>query len=57
MFFLGLDQYANQRSTPLDKYLYVGVTRAATYLGISCESTLPASLEPLRPHFATTGWA
>ena len=35
-----------------DKYLYVGTTRAATYLGISCDKALPAALDKLRPMFA-----
>jgi type IV secretory pathway VirB3-like protein len=38
------------------KLLFVGVTRAATYLGITCEGTLPSKLEALRSHFIATGW-
>lgn len=57
VFFLDLDKYAETQSALLDKYLYVGVTRAATYLGISCEGALPQMLEPLRGYFATTDWS
>jgi len=38
-----------------DRFLYVGMTRAATYLGITCEGSLPEALEPLRTHF-TKAW-
>jgi hypothetical protein len=36
-----------------DKYLYVGTTRAATYLGMICQGVLPASIENLRLHFGS----
>ncbi|WKZ93946.1 hypothetical protein P0E69_08750 [Chimaeribacter arupi] len=26
-------------------------TRAATYLGVTCQDTLPSAIESLRPHF------
>lgn len=38
------------------RFVYVGITRAATYLGLTCATTLPTILEPLRPHFAKDGW-
>lgn len=52
VFFLGLDKLAEQAPALFDKYLYVGTTRAATYLGITCEGNLPAAIESLREHFA-----
>jgi hypothetical protein len=56
VFFVGIDRLAQRLPTLFDRYLYVGVTRAATYLGLTCETTLPAAIEPLRRHFgnATT---
>lgn len=51
VFFVGVDQLAQKHPELFDKYLYVGVTRAATYLGITCEERLPTILEPLRSHF------
>ena len=51
VFFVGIDQLANQNPALFDKYLYVGATRAATYLGLTCQSTLPASIGSLRAHF------
>jgi hypothetical protein len=50
-FFVGIDQLAALRPELFDKYLYVGMTRAATYLGVTCEGELPAPIVSLRPHF------
>jgi len=51
VFFVGVDQLAEIQPALFDKYLYVGTTRAATYLGITCKGTLPATIESLRDHF------
>jgi hypothetical protein len=36
VFFVGVDRLATMHPELFDKYLYVGATRAATYLGITC---------------------
>lgn len=54
VFFLGVDRLAELQPELFDKYIYVGTTRAAAYLGLACESALPAQLEPVRHHFAAT---
>ncbi|HEN3378316.1 TPA: ATP-binding domain-containing protein [Yersinia enterocolitica] len=51
VFFVSVDKLAIQQPTLFDKYLYVGATRAATYLGMTCEGVLPQTIEVLRPHF------
>lgn len=51
VFFISVDGLATLHPETFDKYLYVGTTRAATYLGITCEETLPQSMESLRPRF------
>lgn len=51
VFFIGIDQLAALHPALFDKYLYVGTTRAATYLGVTCEGTLPLAIESLRTHF------
>ncbi|MDD3758112.1 MAG: ATP-binding domain-containing protein [Advenella sp.] len=51
VFFIGIDQLATLHPALFDKYLYVGTTRAATYLGVTCQSSLPSAIESLRPHF------
>jgi hypothetical protein len=56
VFLVGVDRLAERLPSLFDRFLYVGVTRAATYLGITCEGALPERLEPVRGHFATGGW-
>lgn len=51
VFFVGIDQLAAEQPALFDKYLYVGATRAATYLGLTCEVVLPSMIESLRAHF------
>jgi len=52
VFFVGIDQLANRHPGLFDKYLYVGSTRAATYLGMTCDTELPSAITSLRPMFA-----
>jgi hypothetical protein len=56
VFFVGIDRLAERIPGLFLRFLYVGVTRAATYLGLTCETVLPKRLEPVRSHFATTNW-
>jgi DNA polymerase III delta prime subunit len=51
VFFVGIDQLAALHPALFDKYLYVGTTRAATYLGVTCNGALPPAIESLRAHF------
>lgn len=51
VFFAGLDLLAEENPDLFDRYLYVGATRAATYLGAACYGSLPNKLEALRPAF------
>jgi hypothetical protein len=54
VFYVSIDQLAVSQPELFDKYLYVGTTRAATYLGVTCTKTLPAVIESLRSHFVGT---
>jgi len=36
VFFVDVDELAERLPTLFDRYLYVGATRAATYLGLTC---------------------
>lgn len=47
-FFVGVDQLAKLHPGLFDKYLYVGATRAATYLGLTCLDCLPETISSLR---------
>ncbi|MFN3842708.1 MAG: ATP-binding domain-containing protein [Rehaibacterium terrae] len=51
VFFVAIDRLATLHPELFDKYLYVGATRAATYLGLTCEGAMPAAIESLRAHF------
>ncbi len=54
VFFVGVDRLAEKEPELFDKYLYVGITRAATYLGITCENKLPESIKHLKGDFKDT---
>ncbi len=56
VFFVGLDRLAEQHPDLFDKYLYVGATRAATYLGLTCETDLPEPMQDLANLFGDS-WA
>ncbi|WP_333879387.1 ATP-binding domain-containing protein [Methylobacter sp.] len=51
VFFLDIDRLATLHPQLFDKYLYVGTTRAATYLGITCTNALPVAISSLRQLF------
>lgn len=53
VFFVGIDQLAGSRPELFDKFMYVGATRAAQFLGMTCTAVLPSLLEPLRKHFGS----
>lgn len=52
VFFVGIDELAQDQPDIFDKYLYVGTTRAATYLGLTCAGeSLPAPINALADLF------
>ena len=52
VFFVDVDLLQQQQSELFDKYLYVGATRAATYLGMTTSGeVLPQLLEDLSEMF------
>ncbi len=51
VFFIAIDGLATMYPELFEKYLYVGTTRAATYLGVTCEYALPPLIETLRSMF------
>lgn len=53
VFFVGIDTLAQRHPELFAKFLYVGTTRAATYLGITCAESLPQTMKPLRSHFVS----
>lgn len=55
-FFIGIDWLAMRMPELYRRFVYVGITRAATYLGVTCYGDLPSGLNPVRSHFRTEGW-
>lgn len=51
VFFVGVDRLATIHPKLFDKYLYVGTTRAATYLGWTCDGVMPDKIQSLRSMF------
>lgn len=56
VFFVGIDMLASLHPRLFDKYLYVGTTRAATYLGLTCVGKLPSPIDSLR-HMFVNDWS
>lgn len=57
VFIVGLDALAMRVPDLFDRYLYVGVTRAATFLAVTCNQQLPSTLEFVRPFLTSSSWA
>lgn len=53
VFFVDLDILADEKADLFSGYLYVGATRAATYLGVTCQKALPSVLRPIRNNFVS----
>jgi len=51
VFFIDIDKLSTQVPLLFEKYLYVGVTRSATYLGITCKKHLPSRIKHTRKLF------
>ncbi len=56
VFFIGVDALAERMPDLFDRYIYVGITRAATFLGVTCHARLPQKLEHIRPLLSYTAW-
>lgn len=55
VFYAGLDRMADVHKELIDKYFYVGLSRARSFLGVACERSpkqLPQSLQSIYPHFS-----
>lgn len=56
VFYLDLDVLAEQEPNLIDKYLYVGLTRARSFLGITVRKEFPSQLACVRAQFDTGDW-
>ena len=52
VFFSDVGRLVDVYPSLFDKFLYVGATRAATYLGLTCSGALPAAISDLRSIFS-----
>lgn len=55
VFFAGVDRLSEQKNDLFNRYLYVGATRAATYLGMVCFDELPDRMKEMSSMF-TDSW-
>lgn len=55
VFFIDVNTLAQRMPDLFERFIYVGFTRAATYLGLTCSGRLPEPLDSLRERFAR-GW-
>lgn len=53
VFFVGVDELAATRPELFDKFIYVGATRAAMYLGLTTAGGAPAQLLPVLDTFGS----
>ena len=51
VFFISIDELFIKNPELFDKYLYVGVTRAANYFGCTCKENLPKKISNLKLFF------
>jgi hypothetical protein len=57
VFFVAIDKLATRLPDLVQKYIYVGVTRAATFLALTCEGGLPSEFNFVRPFFSSKDWS
>ena len=57
VFFAGLDMMRDQNASLVNRFLYVGVTRARTFLGVTSHGDFPAELVSIKRHFETGNWS
>lgn len=58
VFYVGLDRMAEIHKDLIDKYVYVGLSRARSFLGVTLERQFPQRLKCISEHFVADGsWA
>jgi len=55
VFYVGLDRMAEIHKDLIDKYVYVGLSRARSFLGVVFERQFPVRLKCIEPHFQHDG--
>jgi hypothetical protein len=55
VFYVGLDRMAEVHRELIDKYVYVGLSRARSFLGVAFERQFPVRLKCIESHFEYGG--
>lgn len=55
VFYVGLDRMAEVHKELIDKYVYVGLSRARSFLGATFERQFPTRLKCIEQHFEQNG--
>lgn len=56
VFFIDIDQMHERNPGLVDKYLYVGLTRATTFLGVTYKTRFPDALDIVEDDFKNDNW-
>ncbi|MBI3193269.1 MAG: hypothetical protein HYZ34_02240, partial [Ignavibacteriae bacterium] len=56
IFFIDIDTLDQSDTTLLERYVYVGLSRANFFLGITINKNLPDKISYLEPYFKNGGW-
>ncbi len=57
VFFLNINKIAEQTPNLIDKYLYVGLTRAASFLGVVYKNQFPDEIKFIEKYFKEGDWS
>ena len=55
VFYVGLDRMAEIHKDLIEKYVYVGLSRARSFLAVTFERQFPAKLKCIEKHFEQGG--
>ena len=56
VFFLNINEIASTHPKLFDKYIYVGLTRAASFIGVTYERKFPEKIRNIEPCFSDSTW-
>ncbi|MCZ7616470.1 MAG: ATP-binding domain-containing protein [Ignavibacteriaceae bacterium] len=56
VFFIDIDEIYKRKPNLVDKYLYVGLTRAGSFLAVTYKDQFPESLKFIKDSFKEGNW-
>jgi hypothetical protein len=56
VFLLDIDSIKESSGELFDKYFYVGLTRAATFLAVTCKMSFPSTVKYIQHYFKESNW-